>query len=411
MGHRHHVDPDELTSLGAYRQLVLSRIAPLPPTSSSLLEARGTVLAQDVTAPGDIPPFANSAMDGFAVRSGEVGPGTTLRVIGEIAAGSTDLVSPGAGEAVRIMTGAPMPPGADAVIPVELTREDVGTVTFVEGAPAGENVREPGESVRAGEVVLQAGRVLGPSEIGILAAMGIGRVEIHPKVRVASLATGDELVEPGRPLRPGQIHESNSYAVAAQVMDAGAIAFRQPIVRDDREALRRAFQGALAQADVLVTSGGVSAGRYDLSKQVMAEMGDVRFYKVAMQPGMPQAFGTIDGIPVFGLPGNPVSCAVSFEVHVRPALRRMAGRTDLNRPRVVATLAEDVHSPEHKVSLLRVRLERGEDGWLASTTGAQGSGILRSMVLADGLAEVPAERTTMSAGEDVVVHLLGEVGP
>jgi molybdopterin molybdotransferase len=180
-------------------------------------------------------------------------------------------------------------------------------------------------------------------------------------------------------------------------------------VPDDREALRRAFRGALAQADVLVTSGGVSAGRYDLSKQVMAEMGDVTFTKVAMQPGMPQAFGTIDGIPVFGLPGNPVSCAVSFEVHVRPAIRRMQGRTDLNRPRVTATLAEEVRSPAHKVSLLRVRLQQQPDGrWSATTTGAQGSGILRSMVLADGLAEVPADRTSMAAGEDVVVHLLRE---
>jgi molybdopterin molybdotransferase len=411
MGHRHHVDPAELVPLAEHRRRVLAAVAPLPATTSSLLEARGTVLAEDVAAPGDIPPFANSAMDGFAVRADEVGVGTRLRIAGEIAAGAGDLPSPGPGEAIRIMTGAPMPAGATAVIPVELVEEDVGSVVLRAAPHAGDNVRDAGESVRAGEVVLQAGRVLGPHEIGMLAAMGIGRVAHHPRVRVATLATGDELVEPGRPLRPGQIHESNSYGLAAQIAEAGAVPFRQPIAPDDRAKLRRAFQDALATADLLVTSGGVSAGRYDLSKQVMAEMGEVTFSKVAMQPGMPQAFGHIDGIPVFGLPGNPVSSAVSFEVHVRPAIRRMQGRADLNRPRVLATLAEDVTSPEHTVSFLRVTLERRDrpDGgadWAASTTGAQGSGILRSMVLADGLAEVPAERVRMSAGESVVVHLL-----
>ncbi|MGI9016563.1 MAG: molybdopterin molybdotransferase MoeA [Euzebya sp.] len=406
MGHRHHVDPAELISLGEYRRRILARIAPLEPTSSSLLEARGLVLAHDVTAPGNIPPFANSAMDGFAVRAAEVDQGTRLRVAGEIAAGAADLPSPQQGQAIRIMTGAPMPAGATAVVPLELVTEEDGDIVLSLRPDSGENIRAVGESVRAGETVMTAGRVLGPSEIGMLAAMGIGRVEVHPRVRVATLATGDELVEPGQPLRPGQIHESNSYGVAAQIAETGAMAYRQPIVPDDRASLRKAFRDALATADVLVTSGGVSAGRYDLSKQVMAEMGDVAFCKVAMQPGMPQAFGMIEGIPVFGLPGNPVSCAVSFEIHVRPAIRRMQGRVDLNRPRVTARLAEDIRSPEHKVSFLRVMLERGSSEWLARTTGAQGSGILRSMVLADGLAEIPADRTSMDAGEAVVVHLL-----
>ncbi len=406
MGHRHHVDPAELVSLADHRRRILSTVAPLPSTSSSLLEARGLVLAARIDAPGDIPPFANSAMDGFAVRAADVVEGSRLQIAGEVAAGAADLTPVGPGQAVRIMTGAPMPPGATAVVPVELVEEEPGTVTLHVAPDTGENIRDAGESVRAGEVVLEPGRVLGPAEIGMLAAMGIGRVEVHPAVRVATLATGDELVEPGQPLRPGQIHESNSYGLAAQVAEAGAIAFRQPIAPDDRTRLRKAFTDALSVADILVTSGGVSAGRYDLSKQVMAELGDVTFSKVAMQPGMPQAFGTIDGIPVFGLPGNPVSSAVSFEVLVRPAIKRMQGRSDLNRPRVIARLAEDVRSPEHKVSFLRVRLQKGQDDWLASTTGAQGSGILRSMVLADGLAEIPADRTAMSAGETVVVHLL-----
>ncbi|MEE8601733.1 gephyrin-like molybdotransferase Glp [Euzebya tangerina] len=408
MGDRHHVDPGELTAVGAHRHTILSGISPGEPTSSSLLEARGLVLAEDVTAPGDIPPFANSAMDGFAVVADAVGEGSRLRVAGEIAAGAADLPSPRGDEAIRIMTGAPIPAGATAVVPVELVREQGGEIVLDIDPAEGENLREAGESVRAGEAILASGTLLGPSEIGLLAAMGIPRVHVHPKVRVATLATGDELVEPGKPLAPGQIHESNSYGLAAQVAEAGAVAYRQPTAPDDRQALRRAFSSALSTADILVTSGGVSAGTYDLSKQVMAEMGNVVFSKVAMQPGMPQAFGTIDGVVVFGLPGNPVSAAVSFEIFVRPAIRRMQGRADLNRPRLRATLGADIRSPEHKVSFLRVTLAREDDGWVARTTGAQGSGILKSMVLADGLAEVPVERTSMSAGEQVTVHLLSD---
>ena len=408
MGHRHHVDPSELTSVGDHRRHILSRIAPGAPTSSSLLEARGLVLAEDVLAPGDIPPFANSAMDGFAVRAAEVAQGARLRVAGEIAAGSRDLPAPRNGEAIRIMTGAPIPYGATAVVPVELVTEQGGDVVLEIAPEVGENLRSAGESVTAGEKVLESGKLLGPSEIGMLAAMGIARVEVHPRVRVATIATGDELIEPGKPLGPGQIHESNSYGLAAQVGEAGAVAYRQATAPDDRVALRRAFQQALSTADILVTSGGVSAGTYDLSKQVMAEMGDVSFTKVAMQPGMPQAFGMIDDVVVFGLPGNPVSSAVSFEIFVRPAIRRMQGRADLNRSRLRATLGTDVGSPEHKVSFLRVTLERQSAGWVATTTGAQGSGILKSMVLADGLAEIPSARTSMSAGEQVTVHLLAD---
>jgi molybdopterin molybdotransferase len=406
MAHRHHVDPSELTALADYRRQILSGLRPLPPVSVKLLDAGGTVLAQDVVAAGDIPPFANSAMDGFAVKADDVSEGSTLRVAGEIAAGSPDLPSPGAGQAIRIMTGAPMPVGATAVVPVEVVTEAEGQVVLHLDPAPGDNVRSAGESVRAGETVLQTGRLVGAAEIGMLAAMGVAEVSVHPRIKVATIATGDELVEPGTPLKPGQIHESNSYGLAAQVSEAGGIAQRQPIAPDDEGALREAFEHALTQADILVTSGGVSAGLYDLSKRVLAQMGDVRFCKVGMQPGMPQAFGTIDGTPVFGLPGNPVSSAVSFEVLVRPAMRVLQGRSDLNRPRVTARLAEDVRSPQHKVSFLRVTLTQRGREWLASTTGAQGSGILRSMVLADGLAEVPADRTTLAAGDSVTVHLL-----
>lgn len=407
MAHRHHVDPAELVPLAEYRRQILSGLSPLPPVSTTLLQAAGTVLAKDVVAVGDIPPFANSAMDGFAVRAAEVGRGSTLEVAGEIAAGSADLPAPKGGQAIRIMTGAPMPADATAVIPVELVTEADGQVVLDSDPAVGDNVRDAGESVRAGETVLRAGCLLGAAEIGMLAALGVAEVSAHPRVEVATLATGDELVEPGRSLQPGQIHESNSYGLAVQVSEAGAVPHRQPIAPDRAGALRQAFNDALENADILVTSGGVSAGLYDLSKKVLAEMGDVRFAKVGIQPGMPQAFGTIAGTPVFGLPGNPVSSAVSFEVLVRPAIRLMQGRTDLNRPRVTARLAEDVRSPEHKVSFLRVTLKHSGQEWLASTTGAQGSGILRSMVLADGLAEVPVDRTCLEAGETVTVHLLG----
>jgi molybdopterin molybdotransferase len=248
--------------------------------------------------------------------------------------------------------------------------------------------------------------------LAMLASVGRQRVMVHPRPRVVVLSTGDELIEPGEELDPGQLHDSNSFMLTAMAREAGTLAFRHPIVPDDRDALREALEGALVQGDLVITSGGVSAGRYDLVKEVLADLGDVAFSKVGMQPGMPQAFGFVgpdqaSAVPCFGLPGNPVSAFVSFEVFVRPALRRMQGRTDLNRPRVTAVLDEAVTSPEHKVSFLRVTLRRSEDGgWRAASTGAQGSGLLHSVVAAHGLAEVPVGRTRVEAGEQLLVHLL-----
>jgi molybdopterin molybdotransferase len=241
--------------------------------------------------------------------------------------------------------------------------------------------------------------------------VGRAQVLVRPRPRVAVVSTGDELAEPGAPLRPGQIRDWNSYTLTAMAREAGAVPSRRSAVPDDWRALTEAFEGALVHADLVVTSGGVSAGRYDLVKHVLAELGHVRFRRIGMQPGMPQAFGFLlrgrdDEVPVFGLPGNPVSAYVSFEVFVRPALRRLQGRSDLFRPRIAAVLADDVRSPDGKVSFLRVRLSRDGVTWLARPTGAQGSGILRSVVDADGLAEIPAEMTTVEAGETVTVHLL-----
>lgn len=411
--HHSHGDPSELVALPDYRRDVLARIGPLEPIELRLLEAHGSVLAEDVVAPAPVPGFDNSAMDGFAVRAGDTGEAVTLDVVGEVAAGAGDLPTVGAGQAVRIMTGAPLPPGADAVVPVEEVEETDGRVRLRAAAQPYAHVRPAGEDVGEGDTILKAGRRLRPADVGMLAAVGRALVRVHPRPRVAVISTGDELVEPGLPLNPGQIRDANSYTLTAIAREAGATAFRQSIVPDDRRALSEAFEGALSHADLLITSGGVSAGRYDLVKQVLADLGDVAFTKVGMRPGMPQAFGFLSGstrpggpIPCFGLPGNPVSAYVSFEVFVRPAIRRLQGRTDLNRPRLQAVLEGEVRSPAHKVEFVRVVLRQGPDGWRARPTGDQGSGILRSVVDADGLAEIPADRTHVPAGEPVVVHLL-----
>ncbi|HZA84404.1 MAG TPA: gephyrin-like molybdotransferase Glp, partial [Actinomycetes bacterium] len=301
-------------------------------------------------------------------------------------------------------------PGADTVVPVEQAAVEGDTVLVRVDPGARGFVREAGEDVRAGTVVLERGRVLDPAAIGMLASVGRRQVPVHPRPRVAVVSTGDELVDPGDPLGPGQIRDSNSWLLAAQVRAAGMEAFRCGRLRDDPEALRRGFALAAADGDLVLTSGGVSVGERDYTKQVLATLGDVRSFRVAMQPGMPQAFGLAAGTPLYGLPGNPVSCFVVFETLVRPALRRLAGHADdrLDRPRVVARLAGEVRSPAGKVSFLRVRLAVGDDGLEARLTGNQGSGVLSSAVAADGLAVVPATRRNLPAGTPVQVVLLRE---
>ncbi len=403
----------ELAPLGRYRTQVLARLHALEPIELALLEAHGCVLAEDVAATGPLPAFASSAMDGYAVALPDLRAGSQVSVVDEAAAGSPAKVAVEPGRAVRIMTGAVVPPGTAAVVPVESTAEEGDRVTVLADASPGAHIRPAGEDVTPGAVVIPRGTRLGSAQLAMAAAVGRSRVRVHPQPRVVVLSTGDELVEPGGELFPGALHDSNSFMLTAMAREAGAIAFRHAIVPDDRRALREALEGALLQGDLLVTSGGVSAGRYDLVKEVLAELGDVRFTRVGMQPGMPQAFGFIGrqgeaAVPCFGLPGNPVSAFVSFEVFVRPGIRRLQGRTDLNRPRLSAVLDEPLTSPEGKVSFLRVTLRRTQDGWHASSTGAQGSGLLHSLVAAHGLAEVPASRTRVEAGEQILVHLLVE---
>ena len=405
--------PPDLVPFAEARAGVLERLDPLPVREVGLADALGCVLATDVAAAEDLPPFANSAMDGFAVRGAYLAGASedrpvALTITGEVFAGTGRLPTVQPGETARIMTGGAVPPGADTVVPVEQTSVEGDTVLVRLDPGPGRYVRAAGEDVGRGSVVLERGRVLDPAAIGMLASVGRRAVPVHPRPHVMVVSTGDELVDPGDPLGPGQIRDSNSWLLVAQVRASGAEAFRCDKLRDDPEALRRGFALAAAEGDFVVTSGGVSVGERDYTKQVLAELGDVRGFRVAMQPGMPQAFGFAAGTPLYGLPGNPVSCFVVFETLVRPALRRLAGHADdrLDRPRVVARLSGPVRSPPGKVSFLRVRLEVGDDGLVAAITGNQGSGILSSCVAADGLAVVPSEHTELAAGSPVQVVLL-----
>ncbi len=386
---------------------VLARIAPLEPTEVALLDALGAVLADDATADRDVPPFRNSAMDGYAVRGADVKQsGVRLRVVGTVAAGSVPVRAVGAGEAMRIMTGAPMPDGADTVVRVEDTDNGAEAVTINAATPQGVAVRQAGEDLRRGEVVLAHGTVLRPAEIGVLASIGRTKVNVVRRPNVAVLSTGDELVDIADEPRPGQIRDSNRYSLAAAVRATGCAAFELGIARDTADDLRHAL-GNAAFGDLVVTSGGVSVGDHDHVKPVVNAMGQMDFWSIALRPGRPLAFGELrtkrGAVPIFGLPGNPVSALLTFELFVRPALLKMAGRTKLRRPRVQARLLDRIDKPLG----LRV-FARGIYDAAAGTvrsTGPQGSGILRSMSLANALIDLPEPSSAAGPGDTVSVLL------
>jgi molybdopterin molybdotransferase len=394
-----------LTVEGALQQM-LSRVQPLAAEWTEVTASLGRVLAEPVVSRRIIPPWPNSSMDGYAVRATDTaGAPRTLAVVGRIAAGSLPARSVGRGETMRIFTGAPMPDGADAVVPQEDVDADGDRIVVRTSVGSGDFVRPAGEDVRVGDRLLEPGTVIGPAAVGLLATLGYTRVRVHRRPRVAILSTGSELADLGSEPGPGQIPNTNTYSLMAQTLEAGAEPVNLGVARDALEAIEERVT-ASATCDALVSSAGVSVGELDFVKEALQRAGaELHLWRVSMRPGKPITFGSLRGRPVFGLPGNPVSAMVTFELFVRPALLLMSGRTHLTRPRLRARALEPIPNPGIRRGYLRVQLFPRNGGWGARLTGDQGSAILKSMVLAHGLAVVPGD-TTVAVGEEVEVLLL-----
>jgi molybdopterin molybdotransferase len=391
-------------------RLVLENTHRLPAEEVPLAEAQGLALVEDLEARFDSPPFDNSAVDGYAVRSTDAEAGRTFNVVDEAPAGRPAARSVGEGEAIKIFTGGVIPEGSDAVVMVENTSGWGEEFELKKAASPGQNVRRSGEDVHEGDVILRAGTEVGPPEIALAATQGYGTLPVYRRPEVVVLSTGTELVEPGeRELEPGEIYDSNSFAVIAQAREIGARARRITAASDDAGVLRNAVREALETADVVVTSGGVSVGEKDLVKGTMLELGvEQIFWGVKFKPGKPLFFGVREGASVFGLPGNPVSAMVCFELFVRPALVKMMGRQDTGRPRIQVYFEEDVRNSFGRMHAMRVGLERTERGWLARSVGAQGSGLVSSLTKADALALIGPESEGVRAGEPVEAIVLRE---
>ena len=395
----------ELISIDEGRARVLDAVQPLDIEDAALTDALDRVVARDIASPRDVPPFDNSAMDGFAVRAG---PPAELEVVGESRAGRPSPAEVGRGQAIRISTGAALPAGASAVVPVERARalDEAGERVWVDAAEEGANVLRAGEDVRAGDVVLRKGAVLGPAELGVAASIGCDVLPCARRPRVAVLVTGDELAEPGDPLGPGRIYSSNAFALGALVERSHATLVRGSTVRDDAESTRAALERALEEADVVCVSGGVSVGPHDHVKPALRELGVAeRFWGVALRPGKPTWFGSRDRALVFGLPGNPVSAMVTFQLFVRPALAALQG-APAAPTRVAAVLDDPVPLLPLREQAVRVRLSAHDGGWHAAVTGEQGSHMLTSMLGADGLALVALGEGEAKPGTPVEVELL-----
>lgn len=388
-------------------EIVLRELSLMPVEEVALDQAGGRALASEIVSTRDVPPFRNSAMDGYAVRSADLsGLPVALEQVETIAAGKVPRQTIEPGTAAAIMTGAMVPEGADTVVRIEDTSR-VGDRVVIESAPpAGSNIRLAGEDIRRGDRVLGPGDLLRPAEVGLLASLGITSVPVRRQPRVAILTTGDELVEPDQPVGPGQIVNSNAYTLGAAVRQAGAIPLRMGIVGDGREQTRAAFATAF-DSDVVLSTGGVSMGAFDLVREIQAELGvSERFWKVAQKPGKPLSFGMRNGKPVFGLPGNPVSSLVCFYVYVLPALRRMQGLRSLHLPIVTATALTDIRTAPGLTDFIRCGFEGPLDDLRVRPTGTQSSGALRSMSLGEGLLVSRPEESSISAGQRVSVMLL-----
>jgi molybdopterin molybdotransferase len=404
---------DRLSTVDEHVERVVSALTPLQPYDQPLLEALGLPVCEDIASPMDLPSFDNSAMDGYAVRHADVATATEdhpvhLPVVGEMAAGQTKLFALSPGTAVRIMTGAPIPQGCDSVVPVEWTDGGVAAVRITRAPEPDQHVRHRGEDVRVGDVLLEDGSVLGPRQLGLLASVGRSQVRSRPRPRVVVISTGAELREPGTTLGHDSIYDANSYMIAAAARAAGAIAYRVGIISDDPSEFRDALSDQLVRADLVVTSGGVSKGAYDVVKEVLSEVGTVSFGEVAMQPGKPQGFGFVgeDATPIITLPGNPVSSYVSFEVFVLPALRRMMGRLPYRRPMVRALSSQGFSSIPGRQQYVRARFEIDGMGAHVTPVGGHGSHLMGDLSEANALVVVPADVTSVQAGSQVQVLVL-----
>ncbi len=392
---------------------ILDVVRPLPPYEQPLLEALGLPVCEDVDAGVDLPNFDNSAMDGYAVRAEDCAGASVespvrLPVVGESAAGQTKAYALSHGQALKIMTGAPMPTGADAIVPVEWTDAGIASVSISQEPAEGLHLRRRGEDIRAGDRVLEAGTPLGPRQAAILAATGRARVRARPRPRVVVISTGSELREPGTPLGFDSIYDSNSFALAAQARVADAIAYRVGIVIDDARELTGTLSDQLVRADLVVTSGGVSKGEYDIVKDVLSRLGTVEFVEVGMQPGKPQGFGTIgeDDTPIFTLPGNPVSSYVSFEVFVLPAIRRMMGKLPYRRPMVRARCEEELSSSRGRRQYARGFFEVTARGASVRPVGGQASHVVGGLARSNAFIVVPEAADRVEAGSMVDVMVL-----
>ena len=384
---------------------ILSRVRPLGTERVEVLGALGRILAEPIVSRRVIPPWPNSSMDGYALRADDTREdGVELTVVGRVAAGALPARALRLGEAMRIFTGAPLPDGADAVVPQEDVTAEGDRVRVPARVERGAFVRPVGEDVRAGDVVLEAGHRVGPAEVGLLATLGYARVVVGRRPRVAVLSTGDELADLGREPEGGQVPNTNTYSLMAQVLEAGGEPVNLGVARDDVDAIEGRVRWGMA-ADVVVSSAGVSVGELDLVREALVRCGaELHLWQVSMRPGKPITFGSLGARPVFGLPGNPVSAMVTFEVFVRPALLQMAGARALDRPRIRARALAAIANPGPRRGYLRVTLAPEASGWGARLTGDQGSAILRSMVAADGLAVLEGDTRVPAGGAlDVIV--------